>query len=512
VNANVRKALFADALAQVLDNKVFRLLVGLVVLMVLPTFLIGLREDRIVILFGYDELYYEDLFAWFGVPFPGIGQAHVTAIQFLQGVFVDFFAGDIGVTIAVAASAFFVPRMLEKGAADTLFTKPISRTSLLLSRYVAGLVFVAILSVVLVGGVHVGLLLNSGFSDPGFLWSILTLVYLFAILHAFSMLVGVLTRSTVAAILTTVMFFLFTGCTHMIWEAKEENQSRIEASRELRDDSAPDADVFDQFERVMLRVLDTAHYTLPKTNDATKIARKLRVEFGDLEAPVRDPDTGLEIRVPPEDWDTEGDFPEEPVVWTSADEDALLRLERQQWDGPESEGDEYRWGHWTRFMAGRVADEMRAEIEAAPETAELTEKRTKRGNWRDEEGDFETVRAEFADQSAVFLEWTEERDAGERARRAYVFARHPDWIYTVEVDLPAGWEDDEERARLIDGFTASFTFQDDDDDRNPDEWFTERFDWDAELKYNIFFSIGSTLAFVLLMLAFGAWRLSRIDF
>ena len=33
----------------------------------------------------------------------------------------------------IAATAFFVPRMLEKGAADTLFTKPLSRVVLLLS-------------------------------------------------------------------------------------------------------------------------------------------------------------------------------------------------------------------------------------------------------------------------------------------------------------------------------------------------------------------------------------------
>ena len=511
MNANITRALFSDALAQVLDNKVFRLLVVLVGIMVLPTFLIGLQEDSVVILFGTWEYFYEDLFGWLGLPFPGLGQAHIFLIQAIQQIFVDVFAGSFGVTIAVAASAFFVPRMLEKGAADTLFSKPVSRTTLLLSRYFAGLVFVAILSVVLVSGMHIGLLLNSGYSDPGFLWSILTLVYIFAILHAFSMFVGVITRSTVASILTTLMFFMFTGCTHVAWEAKEGNQAKIEESRALRDDTVEDADAFDRFEQIVIGAVDVAHFVLPKTNDATKIAQKLRSSLDDIAAPVRDIDTGLEVKVPPEGWAVAGDFPEEPVTWSSPDGSVTLLLARRQWDGPEAEGDEHRWGHWARFMTERIAGERRAEIEASVDPDDLVEERTRRGHWKDGDGDFERTRADFADHSSIFLTWTDRSGPEERARQAIFFSRLPEWIYRVEIDHPVGWDDDEENARLLDGFTASFTFEDDDDD-DPDDWYAERFDWDAELKYNIFFSIGSTLAFIGLLLALGSWRLSRIDF
>lgn len=511
MNANIARALLADALAQVLDNRVFRLLVVLVVVMVLPTFLIGLREDSVVILFGLREYFYEDLFAWLNLPFPGLGEAHVFLIQAIQTIFVDFFAGNVGVMIAIAAAAFFVPRMLEKGAADTLFSKPLSRSTLLVSRYLAGLAFVAILATVLVGGMHVGLLVNSGYSDPGFLWSILTLVYLFAILHAFSILVGVVTRSTVAAILTTVLFFLFTGCTHVAWETKEQNQDRIEETRKLRDDSANDADTFDKLEHFVLTAIDIAHYTLPKTNDATKIARKLRQDFGDVAAPVRDPETGLEVRVPPEGFDVRGDFPDEPVVWTSPAGDVVLSLERREWDGPEDARKDMNWGDRTRFMASYWAEERRAELEASPTVGDLTEARTRRGRWRDGDGRWELVREQFASQSAVFLRWTEDSPDGERSHSAAFFPRHPRWIYAVEIAHPVGWGDDADHARMLEGFKASFTFEDE-DDRGPEEWFTDRFDWDAELKYNVFFSIGSTLAFVLLVLGLGCWRLSRIDF
>ena len=45
-----RRALIRDALAQVLDNKVFRILMVLTFLMVALTFVIGFREDEVNLL------------------------------------------------------------------------------------------------------------------------------------------------------------------------------------------------------------------------------------------------------------------------------------------------------------------------------------------------------------------------------------------------------------------------------------------------------------------------------
>ena len=46
----------------------------------------------------------------------------------------------------------------------------------------------------------------------------------------------------------------------------------------------------------------------------------------------------------------------------------------------------------------------------------------------------------------------------------------------------------------------------------PDRWYEKVFTWDAELKYNIFFSIGSSLAFIVAMLSLAWLRLRTIDF
>ena len=59
-------ALFQDALYQVLDNWVFRILAVLTGCLVLVTFLIGFREDEVVLLFGLKTWSYADLTHNFG--------------------------------------------------------------------------------------------------------------------------------------------------------------------------------------------------------------------------------------------------------------------------------------------------------------------------------------------------------------------------------------------------------------------------------------------------------------
>ena len=69
MNANIFQALFQDSLQQVLDNRVFRLLVILTICMVAPTFLIGFHQDHISLLWYWDYGYNE-ITATLGVPIP----------------------------------------------------------------------------------------------------------------------------------------------------------------------------------------------------------------------------------------------------------------------------------------------------------------------------------------------------------------------------------------------------------------------------------------------------------
>ena len=93
--------------------------------------------------------------------------------------------------------------MIEKGAADVLFHKPLGRLTFYLSRYFAGLFFVGLLATLMAVGMYAGFLLVSGYHDPGILLAAPLLTYLFGLIYAVAMWVGVVTRSTVAAMLSS---------------------------------------------------------------------------------------------------------------------------------------------------------------------------------------------------------------------------------------------------------------------------------------------------------------------
>ncbi|MEY2746547.1 MAG: hypothetical protein RL112_1589, partial [Planctomycetota bacterium] len=285
------RALLEDAWRQILDNTVFRILVVVTILLVLPTFLIAAKSDGISILFGLWRLDYDDLPLLPSLGFGRLdGDAQARAFVYIvQEFIVQGLAGTVGVFFCIAATAFFVPRMLEKGAADVVFSRPISRAKLLASRWLAGVLFVAVLSSLLVGGMHLGFLLRSGHSDPGFLASALTLTYLFAILHCLSTVVAVLTRSSVAAILVTVVFFPMNSCLQNGWVVKEAafaaREARMAEGEEAKEPSAT--------VRTLSMLLDVVHWVLPKTNDADPLAASLRTAVMGPNHVVRDEATDL---------------------------------------------------------------------------------------------------------------------------------------------------------------------------------------------------------------------------
>ncbi len=516
MNVHTTKALFLDALAQVLDNKIFRLLVILTGGLVLPTFLIAATPEKLVLLWGWREYDYTGIFEALNQRGALIENPREALIGTLQTLFVNQVAGTVGIFFTIAATAFFVPRMLEKGAADTLFSKPVSRLTLLLTRYLAGLLFVGVLAVILVGGIHLGLMLNSGYSDPGFLWSIPSLIYLFAVLYAVSILCGVLTRSSAAAILITIVFFMFNGCVHGIWRGIEYSRAgeleralntvRDEAAgadAELADLELPEAEPsssIDTFKNILFGFVDTLHYTLPKTGDVKLIATMLRKSIETEPVVYADEELNLEIRAHPDGFLLED--PGAPIdgaglVWRSEHGtrggDARFVLRRFSRLEAREVGDDRPPRKRTTFS---IARDHEGAVEDDPRASDVT---------RD-------VNGEMVSQIPVItVTWTETTDAGRAYRKTYFWSR-ADWIYELDVRAPEEWIEDAEARAPLTGFLDELEFEDSPLIQTPGDWYESRFDWDAPWKYNAFFSMGTTAGFALVVLALAWIRLARIDF
>ena len=92
-----------------------------------------------------------------------------------------------------------------------MLARPVSRPVLLVAKYFGGLWFVLVVATFLVVGCWAAFALRMGYSNPWFLASIVTITLQFAVLHAVSVLMGVLTRSSGVAALVTLGVWMVSG-------------------------------------------------------------------------------------------------------------------------------------------------------------------------------------------------------------------------------------------------------------------------------------------------------------
>jgi ABC-type transport system involved in multi-copper enzyme maturation permease subunit len=169
----------------------------------------------------------QDFSLFFGaLPIPIFSGTPLGFLLFgLETVLVNGIGAWIAVLISIVITAFFIPNMLRKGTVDMLIVKPMHRTTLLVYKYVGGLLFILINTTIAVGGVWLALSFRSGVWAPGFLISIPVITFFFAILYSVSTLFGVLTRSPIVSILMTLgawLVLFVVGLTVTIFDSVEK--------------------------------------------------------------------------------------------------------------------------------------------------------------------------------------------------------------------------------------------------------------------------------------------------
>ena len=231
----------------------------------------------------------------------------------IENILVGVVGSTIAVLVSIVISAFFIPNMLRKGSIDMLLVKPIGRVPLLLYKFVGGLTFIFLNTVVAVVGVWAALGIRSGVWAPAFLETILVLTFFFAILYSVSTLFGVVTRSPIAAILLTVgvwaVFFII-GMIHLVIQqfrtmdrmtqaiqaqigeegvkALEEAQDRNPNNPQAPGRRGPRLDLFRFHENWFTQTIYVLHLILPRTNDLYQITDRQLLHdlaFGELTPP-----------------------------------------------------------------------------------------------------------------------------------------------------------------------------------------------------------------------------------
>jgi len=130
--------------------------------------------------------------------------------QLVRGVYAGIatFLYTWGVFLSVFASAGLIPSVLEPGRIELLLSKPVSRTHILLGRYLGNVLVVSSNFIYLVLGVWTILGVKTGIWSPVFLVSIATTAFIFATLLTVVVLIGVLFESAALAIMVTVALMI----------------------------------------------------------------------------------------------------------------------------------------------------------------------------------------------------------------------------------------------------------------------------------------------------------------
>jgi ABC-type transport system involved in multi-copper enzyme maturation permease subunit len=189
-------ALIRDTFREALARKIFWVLFGLSTLMIL-FFLFLLQID--IVAGGVATV----------SRFGGTVQT-MQAAQVVRGVYaaIATFLYTFGMFLAVFASSGLVPSILEPGRIELLLSKPLSRTHILLGRFAGNVLVVFLNSAYLVLGAWTILGAKTGIWSPVFLIAIATTTFIFAVLLAVVVLIGVTLESAAAATMITVALMI----------------------------------------------------------------------------------------------------------------------------------------------------------------------------------------------------------------------------------------------------------------------------------------------------------------
>ena len=159
--------------------------------------------------------------------------------QFVLPTIISWLLGFVLVFLGIVVTAPIIPGMLQPGSLHLLLSKPVSRTNLLLSKFVGGCAFMLLCVTQLV----IGLYLVAGFRfeiwNWRLLWCIPTSVLLFSVFYSVSVLAGLIFRSEVLSIGLTCAFggvCLVTGFIGGLFDGFVTGRDRVVAIRPLADE------------------------------------------------------------------------------------------------------------------------------------------------------------------------------------------------------------------------------------------------------------------------------------
>jgi ABC-type transport system involved in multi-copper enzyme maturation permease subunit len=124
---------------------------------------------------------------------------------------IPFWLSWIAAILALISTAGMFPDLISGGVIETMLSKPIARWRLFLTKYLAGLLFVTFQVAVFSLGCFLVIWIRGGAVQPSIFLAVPIVVLFFSYIFSVCALLGLVTRSTIAALLLTILFWF------MVW-------------------------------------------------------------------------------------------------------------------------------------------------------------------------------------------------------------------------------------------------------------------------------------------------------
>ncbi len=228
-------ALTIDAYRQIQSRKLFWITLILSTLVAASFSLVGINPNGLKVLW-FDEFAGEVF-----------NSNLISPAAFYKLVFLNFgisiWLAWAAIILALVSTAGMIPELISDGSIDLYLSKPLGRVRLLLTKYILGLMFVALQTVCFCLAAFLVIGIRGGEWLPGLFWAVPLVTLLYSYLFAIAVIIGLLTGSTVAAILVTLLMWML-----VIFAVDAADQGILSAVQlqEVRRDSAQRSVEFNQ--------------------------------------------------------------------------------------------------------------------------------------------------------------------------------------------------------------------------------------------------------------------------
>jgi ABC-type transport system involved in multi-copper enzyme maturation permease subunit len=193
--------ILGDSIRLLRARALFWISLGISVFAALLYLSIGFDEKGISFVFG--AFHFEEAFLA-----KGSEGAELVYLTIFRNIIVAFWLSWIAIIIALISCAPIFPEFMSEGSAGVALSKPVSRPQLFIYKFVGALLFMAVQATLFAVIVFIAIRWRVGLWNPSVFWSVPILLLVFSYLYSVLVLLGIKTKSVMASILMTLLFWL----------------------------------------------------------------------------------------------------------------------------------------------------------------------------------------------------------------------------------------------------------------------------------------------------------------